>query len=105
MVNENIIDQAVNELLVAAPGSKVILFGSWARGDAKPDSDVDLLVIQQNVPDRHAEMTRLARLLGEKLIPADVVVLSQDQYDHWKDTPNTLAWRAAQEGIIYERVA
>lgn len=67
--------------------------------------DLDLLVIQQNIPDRHAEMTRLAKLLGEKLIPADVIVLSQAQFDPWKDTPNTLAWRAAREGKIYQRSA
>lgn len=45
----------------AASPARVILFGSYARGDAGPDSDIDFLVIEQDVPDRHGEMVRLER--------------------------------------------
>jgi uncharacterized protein len=104
-VNDALIREAVNGLLRSAPGSRVIVFGSQARGDARPDSDVDFLVIEPDVEDRFGEMTRLACLLGERLIPADVVVISQASFERWRDVPNTLAWRAAREGTLYERVA
>lgn len=57
-------------------GSRMIVFGSQARGDARPDSEVDLLAIEPEVADRHAVMARLSTLLGQRLIPADVVVMS-----------------------------
>lgn len=47
---------------IAAP-RRVILFGSRARGIERPDSDADLLVIEHEVGDQAAEMTRLRRAL------------------------------------------
>jgi predicted nucleotidyltransferase len=47
MTNENLIDEAGRCLAAAAPGAKVILFGSRVRGEARPDSDLDLLVIER----------------------------------------------------------
>ena len=58
------------------PGSRVIVFGSQARGEARDDSDLDLLVVEPEVRNRFDEMARLASLLGRELIPADVVVMS-----------------------------
>jgi predicted nucleotidyltransferase len=104
-MDDGAIREAVNRLLRAAPGSRVILFGSRARGDARSDSDVDFLVIEPKVDDRYLEMERLARLLGEHLVPADIVVQSQEMYDRWRETPNTLAWRASREGKVYDRAA
>ena len=61
--------------------------------------------LSQLVGDRFEEMIRLSKLLGERLIPADVVVISQKAFDQWRGVPNTLAWHASREGRLYESVA
>jgi uncharacterized protein len=102
----SLIQDAVACLSRAVPaGTRVIVFGSQARGDARQDSDLDLLVVEPDVPDRFAEMDRLSTLLGRQLIPADVVVMSSAAYEQQKTVINTLAWRAAQEGQFHELAA
>ena len=80
MVDQQKIEAAARMLLEAAPGSKVILFGSHARGDAASDSDVDFLVIEPEVRDRHAEMVRLANVLRPLMLPVDVLVVSEERF-------------------------
>ena len=100
------IDEATRCLAGMLPaGSRMIVFGSQAHGDARADSDIDLLVIEPDVPDRHAEMVRLSTLLGQRLIPADVVVMSADAFERQRVITNTLAWRAASEGKVHEFAA
>lgn len=83
-------------------GARVILFGSQARGDARPDSDLDWLVIEPSVENRAKEISRLSCLLGRKLIPADVVVMSEVAFEAERHVPNSLAWRANRDGREYE---
>jgi predicted nucleotidyltransferase len=87
------------------PGTRLIVFGSQARDDARQDSDIDLLVIEPEVDDRFEEMARLSTLLGRRLIPADVIVMSAEAFEVQKEVINTLAWRAAREGQIHELAA
>lgn len=97
------IESTIECLKPAVPaGTRMIVFGSRARGDATDDSDIDLLIIEPEVGNRSVEMVRLADLLGRRLIPADVVVLSREQYERQSGIPNTLAWRAGREGQEYE---
>lgn len=105
MLDQQTIARAVETLHAAVPGSLVILFGSYARGDATAQSDLDLLVVMPRVGDRLAEMARLRRALT--FIPAavDLIVMSRDKFDYWKDTSGTLAARAVHEGKRYESAA
>jgi len=102
---EQVVKQAVDLLLRAAPaGSKVILFGSYARGEARPDSDLDFLVVEPRVENRYAEAIRLREALRNLDSAVDVLVVSERVFNDWADTPNTVIYEAAREGRVYEQV-
>ncbi len=104
-MDATIIEKAANLLLDAAPaGSRVILFGSHARGDARPDSDLDFLVIEPKVVDHRREMVRLDEALEPLDVPTDVLVTSEAIFDAWQDTPGTVLYEAAKEGRVFDAV-
>ncbi len=94
----------LTELLVeAAHPKRIILFGSEGRGDATDDSDVDVLVVEQHVADRMAEMVRLSRLVRTLKMPVDLLVVSEEKFQYWRDTPGNVYFEAAAEGqVLYE---
>jgi predicted nucleotidyltransferase len=100
VIAADIIDEAGRRIAAAAPGARVILFGSHARGEAGPDSDVDLLVIEPHVRDRFAEIVRLQRVLAPLRLPADVVVRSEEHVRDWCDVENTMLRDALREGRV-----
>lgn len=104
-LSEDMVKSAVRGLLGAAPGAQVVLFGSYARGDAGPDSDLDFLVIEPSVDNRLSEIVRLREVLDFLPAAVDIVVVSREQFEYWKDTPNTLYYRASREGRVYDQVA
>jgi predicted nucleotidyltransferase len=104
MISESQIQEAVRRLVESAQPRKVILFGSYARGDAREHSDLDFMVVEADVNDRHAEMVRLSDELHSMHIPADVIVVSEDAFGYWADTPNTVYYEANREGkVCYEQ--
>jgi predicted nucleotidyltransferase len=106
MIDDRMIERAVEVLLDSAPpGSEVILFGSYARGEAMADSDLDFLVIEPQLPNRRGEMVRLRSVLRPLRLPVDVLVVSRRAFDAWKDMPNNVIYQAAREGRSYARAA
>jgi len=96
--------QRLTELLVkAAKPNRIIMFGSQARGEAGEDSDFDVMVVEETVSDRVAEMVRLNRLLRSLDIPVDLLVVSAEKFNYWCDTPGNVYFEAATEGeVLYE---
>jgi len=84
---------------VAAP-AKVMLFGSHARGEADDRSAFNFLVIKQDIEDRFAEMARLNTILGHMLIPAEVVVASEEEVRRQGSVKGSLIHSAMSEGRV-----
>jgi predicted nucleotidyltransferase len=106
MMTHDQIDMAVGILAEAARPSRIILFGSHARGDAHADSDNDLLVIAPRVEDRAREMVSLQRLLRPLRVPADILVYSEDEVERWGSQPGSALYWALREGkVVFGGVA
>ena len=101
MIDETTINQAVDLLRQAAPGSTIIVFGSCARGQISEDSDLDVLVVEPSVTSPHDEIVRLNDVLRPLGIPVDVLVASKETFEYWADTPNTIYYEAAREGRVF----
>lgn len=106
MVPQDVIEVAGRTLAAAAKNPvKVVLFGSYARGDAGPDSDLDFLVVERDVGDRHAEMVRLGRELRPLGIPVDVVVVSERYAEDWEGVEGSMVHAALTEGRVLHAAA
>jgi uncharacterized protein len=91
---------AVERLVAAARPKQIILFGSYARGDADAHSDIDLLVVEPAVDDRYEEMIRLNRALKGLVMPVDLLVVSEQEFKHRSVTPGTIEHVARREGRV-----
>ena len=107
-VTDALLDQMVQAIVAEVDPEQVILFGSRARGDAREDSDVDLVVVEAEPfgPERsrRQELVRLYHALVEFPVSADILVYSHDDVDYWRDSLNHVLARALREGkVLYER--
>jgi predicted nucleotidyltransferase len=103
MIKRELINEAARILAEATHPLKIILFGSYAFGRPTEDSDVDLLVIERDLPDKHREMVRLRRLLRPLRIPVDVLVYSEEEVREWGHLPGTaLYWALVQGKVLHE---
>jgi predicted nucleotidyltransferase len=98
------IDCMVKRIVKKFRPEQVILFGSHARGEAGPDSDVDLLVVMEFEGTARDQQLEIRLALHDILIPKDVVVTRPEDFAWRKDLVGTIEWPAAREGkVLYAR--
>lgn len=83
---------------------KVILFGSHARGDAGPDSDVDLLVVMKSPESKPDVALKIRAALADFRVPKDIIVTRSEDFAWRKDVVGTIEYPAVREGrVLYVR--
>jgi len=101
---ERIIDQMVQRIVNRFDPERIILFGSAARGDAGPDSDVDLLVVTRVKGSKREKAVEIGVALNGIPVPMDVVVTTPENFECRKEVAGTIERPAAREGrLIYAR--
>jgi predicted nucleotidyltransferase len=83
---------------------QIILFGSYARGEPGPGSDMDLLIIKDQVDSTRAEAARIYRALADLTMPMDVVVVRTAYVQRYGDLVGTVVRPALRDGkVLYAR--
>lgn len=100
MSEESLIQEAGRRLNAVAPDADVILFGSRARGDSRPDSDLDLLVIEPDFNRRGDEYGRLRKELRGLDVAIDLVIYRKHEAEKWGKVPGSFLHRALGEGRV-----
>jgi predicted nucleotidyltransferase len=107
-VTDALLNEMTRNIAEAVNPRRIILFGSHARGTAGPDSDVDLIVVEDEPfgPERsrRKEVARILRALSSFTVPLDVLVYSEREISQWQTTKNHVIAHATREGkVLYDR--
>ncbi|MBU4344408.1 MAG: nucleotidyltransferase domain-containing protein [Proteobacteria bacterium] len=96
--------KAIKTIVKIAEPDKIILFGSHAKGDDKPDSDYDLLVLKRGVQKQRSLTQKIYLSFKDIGAPIDVIVADLDKYEHLKTDPYLIYSEADKNGrMVYEK--
>jgi predicted nucleotidyltransferase len=99
-----LIPEIIRRILSVSSPQKIILFGSYARGDFDQDSDLDILVIMDEITSPRAESIRLHRALRGLMVPIDIIVATPQQLEKYRRTIGLIYREALNEGkVLYEQ--
>lgn len=105
VVTQEKIDEAIRRLVEVARPSRIILFGSAARGELHDRSDVDLMVVLPDAPapSHGAAVSRFYSALAGIPMAKDIVVVTEERLAKLEDRPSLVYREALREGkVVYE---
>ena len=103
-IDENLLENIVQRILEVTQPEKIILFGSYARGEATERSDIDLLIIQPSNLPRYKRSTPIRLALKELFPSKDIVVYTPEEVEEWKSASTSFIASVLREGrVLYER--
>ncbi|RJP31348.1 MAG: nucleotidyltransferase domain-containing protein [Candidatus Omnitrophota bacterium] len=98
-----IIEKIVQRIVQTVHPLRIILFGSAARGDMRPDSDMDILVVMPNGASHWAVLDDLYLHTKDMPTPIDFVVTTPDGLENHQNDWSMVYYPACREGrVIYD---
>jgi len=103
-VTADLLDEIVRRIVAVIHPEKIILFGSRARGQARPTSDIDLLVIANSEEPRERRSPPLYGALSDIMIDMDILVYTPEEVYDWSQVRQAFSTTAIREGrVLYEK--
>src|SRR3990172_3555126 len=103
-VDDRLLQEMVRRMVAVGTPRTIVMFGSRARGTAGPDSDIDLLLVEESELPRFKRSARYRRALVGLFPSKDVVVYTPEEVARWRDVANAFVTVALREGkTLYER--
>ena len=103
VINAKLIEEVVERIVLLIHPRQIILFGSRAREEARPNSDIDLLVIAESVEPRYRRAAPLYGALSDIPVPMDILVYRPEEVHEWSQVPQAFVTTAIREGkVLYE---
>ena len=103
MLSQEQIDAVTQKIVDGYQPEKIILFGSYANGNPKEDSDLDLLIIKQTLTPFHRRPREVRRYVSNSLCSLDLLVYTPSEYSAYKDQRYSFLNQILRDGkICYE---
>ena len=104
MTTETIVDTMVDRIVAGFQPLRILLFGSRARGTDNRWSDVDLLVVMEEVADKRQAAVEMSRVLSDLPVGKDIVVTTPEEITRRGHLVGSVLRAALREGkVVHER--
>ena len=97
-IDQALLDDIVSRIVKAVDPERIVLFKSHARGSARPDSDLDLLVVMDSPLPRHRRVVPIPKALEGDMISRDVVPYTPAEIEEWRGVPAAFITSIMAEG-------
>ena len=99
------IKEAVRRIIERFHPVKIILFGSRARGESRPGSDADLLIVMPVKGSRRDAATSIDLVLSGIRLPMDIIVVTPDDMERGRRVRGSIIQAALREGKVLHEAA
>lgn len=101
-LSNKLLQEIVDKIVEHSHPEKIILFGSYAWGNPKKSSDLDLLVVKNSSLPRHKRSIEIRRLFYDYCIPMDIIVHTPEEVEEWKDVIGHILHTIIKKGkVVY----
>lgn len=100
MYDKKVLEKIINAILQVITPDKIVLFGSRARGDARENSDYDILVIKANIKNERDMAKKLYRNMRGINAGVEIIVKTPESVEKSKQRLVSIVKEALEEGIV-----
>ncbi|MEK7730936.1 MAG: nucleotidyltransferase domain-containing protein, partial [Planctomycetota bacterium] len=98
VLDPNDVRTLITRIVETLEPQRVVLFGSHARGDAAPRSDVDILVVADSDRTRYERAIPIYRAIADLPVEVDVMVYTPAEVRDWSRVDQAFVTTALREG-------
>jgi len=103
---QNALDEMTRRIVERFHPDRIILFGSYVKGEPTENSDLDMLIVMPVEGSRRRNANEIDLMLADRVVPIDLIVVTPEQFNRQKDVIGTIIREAVRDGrVIFERAA